>query len=58
MRNFVKLLLALGFAVALSGCVIRPWHPHRWHVAQLDVSAPTQAAFLSTGKNFGSTGHA
>ena len=30
MRNIIKILIALGLAVALSGCVIRPWHPHHW----------------------------
>ena len=45
MRTIVKLLIALGFAAALSGCVIRPWYPHRWHHwhAQVSAMAPATA---------------
>src|ERR1700728_2674292 len=39
MRNIVKLLIALGFAVALSGCVVAPVGPPRPYVA-MGVVAP------------------
>ncbi len=39
MRNIVKLLIALGFAVALSGCVVAPVGPPRPYVA-MGVIAP------------------
>jgi len=47
MRNIVKVLIAFAFAVALCGCVIRPWYPHHWHHWRglAAVSAPAPAAF-------------
>jgi hypothetical protein len=40
MRTIVKLLIAVAFAAALSGCVIRPWYGHRWHHADLGLGGP------------------
>jgi hypothetical protein len=46
MRTIVKILIALGLAAALCGCVIRPWHPHHWR-GLADVVAP--ASFIARG---------
>jgi hypothetical protein len=27
----VRAALLLFAAAALGGCVVEPWHPHRWH---------------------------
>lgn len=49
MRNIVKLLIVLGFAAALSGCVIRPWHPHHWHHWRGLASVVAPASVLVRG---------
>ncbi|MGB6605582.1 MAG: hypothetical protein WA747_16325 [Steroidobacteraceae bacterium] len=40
MRNIVKLLIALGFAVALSGCVVVPVGPRPYVGVGVVAPAP------------------
>jgi hypothetical protein len=49
MRNVVKVLIAVAFAAALAGCVIRPWHPHHWHHWRGLASVVAPAAALVRG---------
>jgi hypothetical protein len=48
MRNIVKLLIALGFAVGLSGCVVAPVGPPRPYVA-MGVVAPAPVVVVRGG---------